>query len=111
MLEEDHERFLRKNRMMAQGFDREEIQKKIHKKLGDNVDPGRKMSCFNCKKKNKCQEFKEKSTGGSSGTVSIGAETTYLCDRYEPIPIHKKEKSLSGKQIKNILKAAKKGRL
>ena len=58
-----------------------------------------------------CVDFKNKSTGGNRGSVSISADTDFICDKYEPIPISKKQQSLSGKQIKNMMKQAKKGRL
>ncbi|MFH0919989.1 MAG: hypothetical protein V1913_06465 [Fibrobacterota bacterium] len=108
---DDHERFMSKNRMLAQGYETSKLQDKVNATAGDGRSDMRPTSCFNCKKKNKCLEFKQKSTGGSSGTVSIDTSTVFLCDRYAALPPLKHEKSLSGPQVKSIMKAALKGRL
>ena len=108
---DDHERFLLKNKSMAKGYSMSGMQDKLEKKLGDDPSKPRTMSCFNCRKKNKCTEFKSKSSGGASGVVSIGPDTTFLCDKYQPFQISAKEKPLTKKQVNNIMKAARKGRL
>jgi len=108
---DDHERFMNKNRKLAEGYETANTQDKVKVKFGDAVPAERAMSCFNCKKKNRCLEFKSKSTGGTSGVVSIDSTTIFLCDKYDPMPPQKKEKALSGSQIKNIMKAARSGRL
>ena len=108
---DDHERFLLKNKSMAQGYSLAGMQDKLEKKMGDDPTKPKTMSCFNCRKKNKCTEFKAKSSGGASGVVTIGSDTTFLCDKYQPFQTSKKEKPLSKKQVKNMMKAALKGRL
>ncbi|OGJ90878.1 MAG: hypothetical protein A2268_09550 [Candidatus Raymondbacteria bacterium RifOxyA12_full_50_37] len=108
---DDHDRFLSKNNALARGYALAGTQDKLQKKFGAEADVPQSMSCFNCKKKHKCLEFKAKSTGGSAGAVSISSDMSFICDRYEPVPISKKEKSLSSQEVKSIMKAAKKGRL
>jgi len=107
---DDHERFMNKNRKLAQGYETSRLQEKV----AETAAPGettRPVSCFNCKKKHKCIEFKQKSTGGSNGVVSIDTSTNFLCNNYSPMPPPKHDKGLSGKQVKSIMKAAMKGRL
>lgn len=97
--------------MLAQGYETAETEGRIKAKHGESIPTERQMSCFNCKKKNRCLEFKSKSTGGSNGAVSIDSHTTFLCDKYDPIPVQKNERSLNNNQIKSMMKAAKFGRL
>lgn len=112
MFENDHDRFIMKNKLMAQGYEMDKVAKTVKDRIGDTeTDIPRETTCFTCRKKTKCAEFKKKSTGGSSGAVSIGDETNFLCDRFEPIPINKKDKKVTKKQVNNMLKAALKGRL
>src|SRR3989339_140643 len=57
---DDHERFMNKNRKLAQGYETSRLQEKV----AETAAPGettRPVSCFNCKKKHKCIEFKQKS--------------------------------------------------
>lgn len=108
---EDHERFMLKNKSMASGYQLTGVQKEITDKVGDEIDKTKETSCFNCVKKNRCIEFKSKSSGGGAGSVSIGADTTFICSKYAPFSPNKKEKPLSGKQIKNMMKLAQRGRL
>jgi hypothetical protein len=108
---DEHDRFLAKNKMMAQAYEVSETEGKVKSKHGDAIPADRPMSCFNCKKKNRCLDFKAKSTGGSSGVVSIDSGTTFLCAQYDPMPLQKKERSLNNNQIRSMVKAAKSGRL
>jgi len=108
---EDHDRFLLKNKSLAEGYQLAKLQNKIEENLGGTLDKSKESSCFNCRKKNKCLEFKSKSSSGSAGAVSIGADTVFICAKYEPFLQSKENKGVSQKQISNMLKLAKKGRL
>ncbi len=107
---DEHDRFLAKNRMLAASYEILNTQNKLTERLGDKKPSEKAMSCFNCKKKLKCLEFKRKSSGGTTGAVSIEATTTFICDKYEPIP-DKDTKNMTNKEIKNAMKAAMHGRL
>jgi hypothetical protein len=108
---DEHERFMNKNKKLAQAYETSRIQDKVNETAGETRSEARPVSCFNCKKKNRCIEFKQKSTGGSSGVISIDTSTSFLCASYDPMPPPKQDKGLSGKQVKSIMKAALKGRL
>ena len=108
---EDHDRFLAKNKSLAAGYQLSGIQEKLDEKFGDKLDKGRQASCFNCTKKNRCIEFKSKASGGGAGSVSIGADTTFICTKYVPFVPSKHEKPLTGDQIKKMMKRAQLGRL
>lgn len=108
---DEHDRFQAKNKMLAQAYEVGQTEGKVKDKHGDAIPTERPMSCFNCKKKNRCIDFKAKSTGGTSGAVSIDSHTSFLCDQYDPMPLPKKEKSLNNNQIRSMVKAAKSGRL
>jgi len=67
----------------------------------------REKSCFTCKMKNKCVEFRARSTGGSNGVVSFGGDETFVCDRY--VPAAQETKTMSAREIKSLLKNVKRG--
>lgn len=106
----EHDRFVRKNQMMADTYTSERTKKGLDKKYEDRKDTPREKTCYNCKKKNRCSEFREK-TRGVGGSVSIGNDTIFLCDNYIPVPEKKKDQNISKKEVNSMLKAAKKGRL
>jgi hypothetical protein len=103
----DHERFVAKNKSLASA---EEINKKdahLEKKGFSHLKRNQEGSCFNCKMKQGCSEFKSKKSGGSSGVVSFGGDEQFVCSRY--IPAASSDKSMSSKQIKSLLKNVKNG--
>lgn len=103
----DHERFVAKNKSLASA---EEIRKKdtqLEKKGFSHLKRNEEGSCFNCKMKQGCSEFRAKRSGGSSGVVSFGGDEHFMCERFIPAP--SQEKSMSNKQIKSLLKNVKKG--
>ncbi|MFP4522859.1 MAG: hypothetical protein ACLFQK_12005 [Fibrobacterota bacterium] len=109
---DEHERFLRKNEMLAKDYAIDDLDRKAAanaKKKGLQSDDRKEKSCYTCKRRNRCQEFRMKTTGGSRGSVSIGSETIYFCEKYLPEPPKQKEMSENAK--KNLLKSALKGRL
>ena len=104
----DHDRFVSKNKSIASGYNIDKHDKELEKKGFSRQKRQEDASCFNCKLKTKCSEFRKKRTGGSLGVASFDGKEEFLCDRYIPAPIQKK--SMSDKQIKSLLKNIKKGR-
>jgi hypothetical protein len=103
----DHERFVAKNRSLASA---EEFQKKdidLEKKGLSPLNKHQEVSCFNCKMKQGCSEFKSKKSGGAAGVVSFGGDEKFVCSRY--ILAASSEKSMSSKQIRSLLKNVKNG--
>lgn len=106
--EYDHDRYVRKNRMIASGYNVDKHDSDMEKKGFSRYDRQKDASCFNCKLKKKCAEFRKKRSGGSMGVVSFDGKEKFICDRYTPEPAGKK--AMSDKQIKSLLKNIKKGR-
>ena len=102
----DHDRYVAKNRAIAAAEELERRDKKPEKK---GVPPGERKdaSCFNCKMKSHCTEFKARRSGRASGVVSVGGDEKFVCKRYTPAQAQ--SKTMSDKQIKSLLKNAKKG--
>ena len=102
----DHERFVAKNRALASAETIKKRDEQNEKKGFSHLQSGKDGSCFNCKMKQNCSEFKSKRSGGSSGVVSFGGDHKFICDKYTPA---EQNKSMSDKQIKSLLKNIKKG--
>jgi hypothetical protein len=105
----DHDRFARKNAMLAHGYTVKKRDDKLEEKGTSHLKEGKEASCFNCKFKTKCQTFNTMRTGGSSGAVSVGGDEKYLCEKYEEQKT--KTFSMNDKQIKSLLKNAMKGNI
>lgn len=103
----DHERFVAKNRSLASAEEMNKKDKSLEKKGFSHLKRDEEGSCFNCKMKSSCTEFRAKKSGGSSGVVSFGGDEKFFCSRYIAAP--SSEKSMSDKQIKSLLKNIKKG--
>lgn len=102
----DHERFVAKNRSLASAEEMGKRDEDNEKKGHSHLKSGENGSCFNCKMKQNCSEFKAKRSGGSSGVVSFGGDQKFICEKYTPAS---QTKSMSDKQIKSLLKNVKKG--
>jgi hypothetical protein len=76
------------------------LEKKGYSRIRENEEG----SCFKCKMKQSCSEFRAKRTGGSSGVVSFGGSQSFVCDKF--VPASSSSKSMSDKQIKSLLKNA-----
>ena len=103
----DHESFVEKNRSIAHSQEVFEKDKAMEKKGYTYLQRQQEASCFNCKSKQKCPEFRSKKTGGTSGVVSFGGDEKFLCGRYAPAAFE--NRSMSQKQIKSLLKNVKRG--
>jgi hypothetical protein len=103
----DHDRFVSKNRAIAASYGMEKKDASLEKKGFSRLERQNDASCFNCKAKAKCAEFRAKRSGGSAGAVSFGGGEQMICERYAPAPSD--SRSMSDKQIKSLLKNVKKG--
>lgn len=104
----NHDRFVNKNRSLATAYSIDSHDRSMEKKGFSRHDRQEDASCFNCKLKTKCAEFNTKRSGGSQGAVSFGGDEQFICKRYIPAPAQ--SKTMSDRQIKSLLKNAKKGR-
>jgi hypothetical protein len=100
----DHDRFVAKNRSLAVAEEIHLRDEEIEKK-GVSVRDNR--SCFNCKMKHGCSEFKARRSGRATGVVSFGGDEKFVCERHVPAPAQ--SRTMSDKQIKALLKNIKKG--
>jgi hypothetical protein len=98
----DHEHYVLKNRMLAAATEISRRGSKSEKKGGAPAE--REKSCFNCKLKKTCTQFRAKRSGGASGVVSFGGfDETMVCERYEPAP--RQNRGMSEKQIKSLMRS------
>jgi hypothetical protein len=102
----DHDRFVAKNRSLAIAEEIKERDEAYEKRGGAAVTRDNR-SCFNCKMKQGCSEFKARRSGRATGVVSFGGDEKFVCDRHVPAPAQ--ARSMSDKQIKALLKNIKKG--
>ena len=103
----DHDRFVEKNRSIARSQEIETKDEALARKGYHFLERQREASCYTCKMKRKCPEFRSKQTGGTTGVVSFGGDEKFICSRYTPAVVE--NRSLSNKQIKSLLKNAKRG--
>jgi hypothetical protein len=103
----DHDRFVNKNKKMARAYEVGKRDADMEQKGYSRMHRQQDASCFNCKLKGKCTEFRAKRSGGSAGAVSFGGDETFICSRYTPAPAE--SRGMSSKEIKKLLKNAKRG--
>jgi hypothetical protein len=103
----DHERFVAKNRSLASAEDIKRRDESLEKKGFSHLKNDKEGSCFNCKMKQNCPEFKARRSGRASGVVSFGGDEKFVCAKYVPAPAQ--AKSMSSKQIKTLMKNIQKG--
>jgi hypothetical protein len=102
----DHDRFVAKNRALAVAEDVKRRDEENAKKDGAAGKPVR-GSCFSCKMKQGCSEFKARRSGRSTGVVSFGGDESFVCERYTPGQA--RARSMSDQQIKALMKNIKMG--
>jgi hypothetical protein len=103
----DHDRFVNKNKAMAAAYDTGKRDAELESKGFSRVQRQQEASCFNCKARNKCVEFRTKRSGGSAGVVSFGGDEKFICSKYAPVP--SENKNMSDSDIKKLLKNVRKG--
>jgi len=99
----DHEHYVLKNRMLAAA-----VEASHRDRQSDTTVKGppreRPKSCFNCKQKRTCSQFRAKRTGGATGVVSFGGtDEAWACDRYEPAP--EQNRSMNPQQVKALMRS------
>ncbi|MFH1761489.1 MAG: hypothetical protein ABIA63_10360 [bacterium] len=104
----DFERYLAKNARMAKAYD---TSGQVKDDGVPDSERALKKTCFNCNLKRRCNDFKLKRSGGTGGSVSIGDDTIFICEKWQAFLPNTKDKKLSEKQVKSMLKNALKGRL
>ncbi|MBD3421129.1 MAG: hypothetical protein GF398_13515 [Chitinivibrionales bacterium] len=102
----DHDSFVEKNRRMATADSFQRRDRDLEKKGFSQTRRAQEASCFNCKFKPKCPEFRKKRTGSTNGAASFGGDERLYCDKYQPVPANE-SRSMSKKQIKSLLKNVK----
>jgi len=102
----DHDRFVAKNRAFALAEDVKRRDEEYVKRDGA-LKSQPKGSCFSCKMKQGCSEFKARRSGRSTGVVSFGGDESFVCERYTPGAAQRR--SMSDKQIKALLKNVRMG--
>jgi hypothetical protein len=103
----DHDQIVEKNRATARVYETDTRDKELEAKGYNRQQRQQEASCFNCKMKQKCPEFRSKRTGGTAGVVSFGGDYKFICGRYAPAPTE--SRSMSDKQVKSLLKNFKRG--
>ncbi|MGA3050908.1 MAG: hypothetical protein ABSE00_03185 [Chitinispirillaceae bacterium] len=102
----DHDHFVEKNRSLAAAVDLKRRDEASERQDGGGKG-GATGSCFTCKTKQGCSEFKARRSGRSTGVVSFGGDEKFVCNRYVPAPAL--GRSMSDKQIKSLMKNVWKG--
>ncbi len=106
--DDPHERYLKKNLALSRAYD---IERKD--KLRDKRDKGELKPiiglCHKCKQEKACLPYKIMETGHFDGVTSVSNDVLQLCENCAP----KKKLSpeVSKKQIKALLRGARRGRL
>ncbi len=103
----DHDQVAEKNRAIAHSYETDARDKALASKGYNVQERQREASCFTCKMKSKCPQFRAKRTGGTAGVVSFGGDQTFICDRYMPNP--SPVQAMSDRQVKSLLKNAMRG--
>jgi hypothetical protein len=98
----DHERYVAKNRALSSGTDLLGRRGTDQKRATDTARPPRE-SCFNCKERKSCQEFRSRRGGRGTGVVSVGGSIEDMkCAKYQFSAEEKR--GMSSKQIKSLMR-------
>jgi hypothetical protein len=103
----DHDRFVNKNRAMADAYDTGKRDAELERRGFSRIQRQEEASCFNCKTRDKCAEFRNKRSGGTAGVVSYGGGEKFICGKFAPVT--QQNKSMSDSQIKKLMKNVRKG--
>ena len=106
---EEHDRYLRKNLALSRAYDIERKDKLKQKQEKGEIKPIM-TTCHRCKQEKPCMPFTIMETGHFEGVTSVSKELVQLCE--DCYPRKKKQAAeMSKKQIKSLLRGAKKGRI
>jgi len=101
---------MEKNLAMGRAWESEARDKAKEKSV--KTPPSPKMAfCDRCKKEKMCLPFRSHQTERTEGAASYGTVTKMYCEDCRPKSKHddKHTPTLDSKQVKNLLKGAKKG--
>lgn len=104
------DRFIEKNLSLGKAYQQDAAKGRtvVRKDLGGAAKE-EAQSCWNCKVRNKCDQFRKWRTGGTAGVVSVGQDEQFWCTKWIQDPVGKVN-SVSDKDVKSMLKGAMKGR-
>ena len=102
----DHDLYVAKNRALAVAEDMKRRDETVERPGGAGKGSA-SGSCFTCKTKQGCSEFKARRSGRATGVVSFGGDEKFVCDKYVPAPTQ--GRSMSDKQIRALMKNVFKG--
>ena len=105
---EDHDRYLRKNMALSRAYDIEKKDKQKHKEAKGELKPI-VHKCHRCKQEKPCLPFLIMETGFYDGATSVSKEMVQLCDECSPKK-KKQQSEMTKKQIKSLLRGARRGR-
>lgn len=107
--EEDHDRFLRKNQALSRAW---EIDRKdrYKEKVAKGEAKAEDTACYKCKKVRPCLKYPMLETGWHEGAVSVSNELVFLCEECSP-KRKKGQNQMTQKQIKSMLRGARRGRI
>jgi len=105
----DHDRYLAKNKAFAAA--ETSSWKKKGNGRNDANQGAKKATCFNCKTRQSCSEFRTKRTGGVEGAVSFGGSSddiVFWCSKHQ-FAEDKNKGGADPKKIKSLMKSFKRG--
>jgi hypothetical protein len=104
-----HERFMAKNLAMGRAWE-SEARDKAKDKVERTPATPQMAFCDRCKKEKLCLPFRTHQTDRTEGAASYGTVIKQYCEDCRPKPKHddKNAPALDKKQVKNLLKDAKK---
>ncbi len=98
-----------KNAAMGRAWEHEARDKAKDKVARAPAEP-KLMHCERCKKEKMCLPFRTQQTDRTEGAASYGTVIKMYCEDCRPKPKHDdKVPALDTKQVKNLLKGARKG--
>ena len=105
------DRFIDKNLSLAKAYQKDPRDNKtvVRKEVGGEAKE-EAQSCWNCKTKNRCDNFRKWRTGGITGVVSVGEDKQFWCSKWIEDPVNKLN-AVSDKAVKSMMRSMRKGRL
>ncbi len=103
----DFERYSAKNSAMGRAW---EMDSKAKKKVETPREPLVGI-CEKCKKETQIMPFRSRQTDRTDGAASFGVVVKYYCTDCFPRKKREEAPALSEKQVKNLLRGARKGLL
>ena len=106
---QDHDRYLRKNRALSRAYDIDK-KDKLKEKAGKGELKHIVTVCHKCKQEKPCLPVSIMETGHFDGVTSVYKNLVQMCDECSRRN-KKHQNEMSKKQIKSLLRGARKGRI